>query len=158
MKSEDKIVWTGKIKIKVLGLDGSVKEVIDLTNKITGAARNMLRDALRGSVTDCKIKYLAWGSDNTAPADSDVALGAEFGRKQITSYDYDDYGIEITTTYMAPYEGVEAAIEELGWLAGANATATPGSGILVARVLYSRAKTNLESLQIERTDTLSEVV
>ena len=58
-----------------------------------------------------------------------------------------------TVHYITPAEAV-GAIEELGWFAGAAAGAGAGTGIMISRVLYSRVKTNLESLQIERLDTL----
>ena len=151
------IGWKSIIRIAVIGLDGSI-EVVEIKNKISDVGLNMFRDALKGVITDAEIKYLAWGSDNTAVSGDHTTLVAEFDRKQVTLQESGATGIIVTTTYIAPYEGNESTIEELGWFAGADASATPDSGIMVARVLYSRAKTELESLQVERTDTLSEVV
>lgn len=158
MKITEFIGRQGKVKIIVLNLDGSIKEVIELENKITDVGLNMQRDALKGAVTDLEIKYLGIGSSSTPPAAGDTALGGEFFRKQITKQEDGAVGVLVSTTYIAPYEANTPKIEELGWFAGVNATATKDSGILVARVLYSRQKTSLESLQIERTDTISEVV
>jgi hypothetical protein len=149
---------SNNIKITVFNLDGSVKEEINLKNEIKIGWLNAWRDAMKGVTTDFEIKYLAWGSSNTANDPSQTKLVAEFGRKQVTEQDDGGIGELITRTYISPLEAVEETIEELGWFAGASASLTPDSGILVARVLYHRAKTMLESIQVERTDTISEVV
>lgn len=159
MKLKQKTGLSGNIKITVYNLDGSVKEVVNLHNEIKTCWINAIRDMYRGSmVNDLEIKYLAWGSDDTANDPSQTTLISEFGRKQVTAQEDGDDGEVITTTYIAPSEGNDETIEEIGWFAGASATSTPDSGILVARILYSRDKTDLESLEIERTDTIAEVV
>lgn len=157
MKITDFIGWHGKIRIIIAKANGSF-EVVELDNKITNVGLNMYRDALKGAITDLKIKYMAWGSSAVAPVAGDTVLGAEFGRKQLTKQEDGAAGVLISTIYIAPYEANTPKIEELGWFAGVNATITKDSGIMVARVLYSRQKTNLESLQIKREDTISEVV
>ena len=148
--------WGNKVRIAAINIDGSV-EIVELRNKITDAGLNMLRNALKGDVSDLEIKYMAWGSDNTTPAGGQTTLVAEFGRKAVTLKDSGTTGVLTTTTYVAPGEGNESTIEEFGWFAGADATGSADTGIMVARVLYSRAKTSLESLQVERDDTISEV-
>lgn len=157
MKVKSRIGWQGKIKVIVYG-QGFIKEVIELQNTLPNISLNMVRNALKGTVSDLKIKYLAWGSDDTAPTENDTQLGAEFGRKQVTQQVDGGDGELITTTYISPFEGNEEIIEELGWFGGASANGDPNTGILIARVLYSRAKTTAESLQVERTDLISEVV
>lgn len=156
MKITELIGWRGRVRILVLNPDSSVKEVIEIPNKITDAGLNFLRDGLKG--VDDEIKYLAWGNDNTDPLAGDVKLGDEFGRKQITTQEAGATGVLVSTTYVAPYEANTPKIEELGWFGGAAATKVKDSGILVARVLYSKQKTELESLQVERTDTIAEKV
>jgi hypothetical protein len=146
------------IKVTIFNLDGTVQETIELKNQLKNCWFNAIRDAFKGDVTDLEIKYLAWGSDATANNTSQTKLVAEFGRKQITGQDDGGTGELISTTYIAPNEAVGTTIEELGWFAGAIATAAADSGILVGRVLYHRVKTTLESLEIERTDQISEVV
>ena len=146
-KIQERHGWQGKVRVIVIQPDGS-REITEIKNTIQGVGLNMQRDALAGVVTDEKIKYLAWLN----------AAEEEFGRKAITTYDATTPYELLTTTYVAPYEATEETIEYLAWFAGVAATSTPGSGIKVAQVAYSRAKTNLESLQVERTDILSEVV
>jgi hypothetical protein len=146
------------IRITVFDRDGNAREVVILRNQIKNAWKNAIRDAIKGAVTDLEIKYMAWGSSSTANNSSQTTLVAEFGRKQITEQADGSTGVEISTTYMSPGEGVEHTIEEIGWFAGSTATSTANTGILVARVLYHRVKTALESIQVERTDMISEVV
>jgi len=146
-----------KVKIVIYDLDGTIKESVDLTNELKTAGLEMLAAALRTASSDCKIKYMAWGKSDTANSPDQTTLVDEFGRKQVTEQESGGDGVNTTTVYVAPYEGIEYTIEELGWFAGPNATSAKDSGILLARVLYSRAKTGAESLQIVRTDAFLEV-
>lgn len=148
--------WQDNIRIIVYNLDGSIKGIIELENKLTDVGLTALVGALKG--IDAEIKYLAWGSSSTPPAAGDVKLGDEFGRKQITLQEPGTVGVLVTTTYVAPFEANTPKVEELAWFAGVDATATKDSGTMVGRVLYSRQKTSQESWQVERTDTVSEVV
>ncbi|MDV2988579.1 MAG: hypothetical protein P3T54_00235 [Dehalogenimonas sp.] len=145
------------VVITAFDLDGKVIDRVEFHNKVPTVALAMMRDALKGAITDCQIKRLAIGDGNTAPADGDVALENEILRKQITSSSEPSGTSYKTIVYVNPDEAV-GAIEEIGWFAGASAGDDADSGILVSRVLYSRTKTAVESLQIERTDTFTEVV
>jgi len=149
---KERIPWRGKIRVISIFKDGT-KQIDELENLITDAGKNLLRNFLDGTVTDGAIKYVAFGSDNTVPASGDTKLGNEFFRKQVTKQETGAAGELTTTVYIAPYEANQQ-IEEIGWFAGAEATSTKDSGVLIARVLYSKNKTELESLQIERTDTI----
>jgi len=157
-KAKSRFIWGADIKVTAFDLKGKVIDVQEFHNLIMTVGKNMFRDALQGVVTDSKIKRLGIGGTNTAPAVGQTTLFSEFFRKAITSYAPGATGIIVSTTYIAPYEANTPKIEELGWFAGVLATDTTDSGIMVSRVLYSRQKTELESLQIVRTDTISEVV
>ncbi len=145
------------IKITVFDLDGNVKDVTELKNLITTVGLNMMRDALHdvADIADCEIKYVELGTGNTAPALTDVALDTYLFRKIMTSTSKPADGQTRCIVYIAPGEAV-AALEEIGWWAGAAAGAGEATGIMISRALYSRNKTALESLQIERTDTFTE--
>lgn len=144
--------WTGRIRVTSTYLDGRV-EVEEFDNHITDAGRNLLRDALDGTVTSATIKYIAWGSGTAAPTDGDTQLGAEAGRKVVTKQTPGAAGVLTTTVYLAPFDAV-MTIRELGWFAGASATGAANSGVMIARVLFTKTKTDLESIQIDRTDTI----
>jgi len=143
------------VKITVKDLEGNIKEVKELKNLITTVGLNMVRDGWYGDVADTETKYMAVGDDNTAPALTDTTLGNETFRKIMTSHSKPADAQMKFTVYIAPAEAV-GAIEEIGWFSGAAAGAGADTGIMISRVLYSRTKTNLESIQVERTDTIAE--
>ena len=144
--------WQGDINIKSFDKDGNLIQEDNVKNLITSAGKNLLAEALRTN-NDCEIKFIALGSDNTAVTSGDTTLGNETFRKQVTSQPAGSVGVTITNLYVAPEEAV-GTIEEIGFFSGSSASATTDSGTLFARVLYSRTKTAVESIQIERTDTI----
>ncbi len=158
METKSNIIMKTNIKVIARNLQGKITDVQEIHNLIMTVGKNMLRGALDGSVTDLKIKYMGVGSDNTGTNVVQTTLIAEIMRKAVTVQAAGGTGVMVTTTYIAPYEAVDPPqIEELGWFCGADADGDADSGIMISRVLYSRAKTELESLQIVRTDTFSEV-
>ena len=146
MKS--KISYTGRITVTTRHSDGRV-EVEEFDNLITDLGLDLLRDYLDGDETDGKLDYMAVGTGAVAPANGDTALGSEQFRKAVTLQTKGTTGRLTTTTYLSPAECV-FHIKELGWFV--QATDTPGSGVLIARVLYDKDKTNLESIQVDRVD------
>jgi len=157
MKSKKKanIKISENVRITIRDLEGNILETKELHNLIPTVDLNMIRDAYYGDVADCEIKYMAVGDDNTAPALTDTILGNETFRKIMTAHSKPGDGQILTTVYIAPGEAV-GAIEEIGWFSGAGAGAGADTGILSSRVLYSRVKTALESIQVERTLTIAE--
>jgi hypothetical protein len=149
--------WKTNIRVTVRDLEGKVLEVKEFHNLITTVGLNMFRDLLEGLISDGEIKYLAWGSDNTPPALGNAILGSETARKLITSMSEPGDGQLLTITYIAPGDAIAPPnIEEFGWFAGVGAGGGADTGIMVSRVLYSRAKTALESIQVERVDQIVE--
>ena len=158
IKTESHFMLRTNIKVTAFDLKGNIIDIQEFHNLLMSVGKNMFRDALKGAVTDLQIKRLGIGGTNTAPAVGQTTLFSEFFRKAITSRADGATGVLVSTTYIAPYEANTPKIEELAWFAGVDATDTTDSGIMIGRVLYSRQKTELESLQIERADTVSEVV
>ena len=149
------ILWTGTFEITIT--TPTKRKTIQLQNLITDAGLNYIRDLLDGSINPpTEIRYIALGSSNVAPAVSDTKLGNELFRKPVTKQELPGTGQVSSTCYVAPYEA-NFQIEEIGVFAGPTATAEKDTGILIARVLWSHLRTELESLQIVRTDTISRV-
>lgn len=149
--------WLGQWEIEIRE-NGKIKELVPIDhNLITDAGLNMFRDALKGDVTDCEIKYVALGSDATAPANNQTTLVAEEFRKIVTSQNVDPVtaGKLYTELYVADTEANTFKTEEIGWFAGAAASDTVDTGIMIARILYSRQKAATESWTIRRNDQLS---
>lgn len=158
METKGNTKLTQAVRITVCDLEGKIKEQVTLKNTITNLLFNFYRDALAGDLadgTEFEIKYLALGDDNTAPAVTDTLLGNETFRKALTSTSKPGVGQYETIVYIAPAEAI-GLIEELGWFAGPLAGAGADTGTLIARVLWSRNKTALESVQVERLDTIVE--
>ena len=149
--------WLGQWEIEIRE-HGQIKEIVPLDhNLITDAGLNLFRDMLKGDVTDAQIKYVALGNDATAPANEQTTLIAERFRKVVTSRNVDPVtpGKLYTELYIADTEGNDFKCEEIGWFVGATAGATVDSGVMIARILYSRQKAATESWTIRRTDTIS---
>lgn len=143
---------SGNIVVIATDLEGNVLDKQVIGNLITNVGLNMDRDLWAGTITDGEIKRVAVGHDNTSPEKTDTKLGNEFFRKQVTSQTESGVGKLITLVSFAPADAV-GQIEEIGWFAGTEAGDAKDSGIMISRVLYSRNKTNLERLQVQRTDT-----
>ena len=156
MEAISKRKWTFNVKITAFDLDGNIKDVTEFKKLLVTTGFGMVVDAWQGLVADIEIKDMALGNDNTAPLLINTTLGNETYRMALTSQ------AEVTATSLLSVAIVPAAdavglIEEIGWFAGAGADGVgPDTGIMISRVLYNRTKTALESLSIERTDTIAE--
>jgi len=149
-----KYKWTSNVRITVRDLAGNILEQTETKNMIVKVGRKMWRDLLRGTITDGKIKYVDLGTDATAVADAQTNLVTGVYRHAITSDAIPADDQYETTCYIAPADYV-GWIRELGWFAGVGAVGL-GTGIMVARVLWSRNKTNIESVDITRLDSIVE--
>jgi len=90
---------------------------------------NGLFDALDGDTCDFEITHIALGTGTNAASKSDTALQTEVFRKAISSKSRSSSQFTVKLS-LAPSEAV-FNIREVGIFA--NATDTPGSGILLAR-------------------------
>lgn len=148
--------WITNVKVTAFDLEGNVKDIQEFHNLITTVGLGMVIDFLWGALGDGEIKDMAVGDDATAPALTDTTLGNETDRWTMTTQAEASTTSLLSVVYIPPADAV-GQIEEIGWFAGAGADGIgPDTGIMVSRVLYSRNKTALESLQIERLDTLVE--
>jgi len=143
--------WNGKFIITVQNKDGT--EQTEIYNVITNAGLNMLRDTLNGTITDGKIKYLAVGTSSASVDLSDTQLGNEIFRTEFISQNVSGTGTLNSNTIILDNEAV-GQLEEVGIFAGSTASIATNSGIMVSRILFSRNKTNLESIQFNRIDSI----
>lgn len=128
----------------------------EFDNLVVNGGKNLFRDLLSGAVVDGEIRAMGWGTSATAPVVTQTTLVAESARKQTTTQrNTPTAGQLVTTTYIAPAEG-NVNIRELGWFAGVTASLTAiNTGVMIARTLYTRNKVNLESIQVDRIDTIA---
>lgn len=148
--------WLGQWEVVITDQDGNVETTGIRPNLITDAGLNLFRDLLSGAVTDGEIKYVALGSGNAAPANGQTGLISEQFRKLVTYQDNDPItpGRLITELYVTDAEANGFKTEEIGWFAGSAAAAGANTGVMIARVLFSRQKNSLESWTIRRIDTI----
>jgi hypothetical protein len=123
---------------------------------ITDDGRNLLRDSMAGN-SNPLIAYVALGTSNTSPTNSDHRLGNEIFRKQVTSYSNGvNAGEILINMYLSPTDAVGDNIQEVGFFGGSTASSTPNSGVLLARGLYNHSnKQSTESIQFQLDFSLS---
>ena len=118
-------------------------------NLITTVGLTLARDAILGT-DSLEITEVAIGDGNTAPTVGDTVLDNERLRIEIIDKSIVDADTAITTAYVAPFEANTWTTEEIGWFGG------PADDEMLSRVLFSHAKTDLESIQIDRQDSFAE--
>ena len=110
--------------------------------KFTSAGCDLMSDALAG-LDNSLIRYFAVGTGSTAPSVNDTQLVSEVMRKPITSFVDGSNNAEILVNcYLASSDVVGLNITEIGLFGGNAATSTAGSGVLVARGLYTLTNKN----------------
>lgn len=146
--------WQGRFDIFIKSQDGNWEHDRTINNLITDTGLNLLRNLLQGTATDGQIKYIAVGTSSVSVASTQTQLGTEIFRKPVLTRTAIDTGSVQSVTILTETEAV-ANIQEIGIFAGSTASATTNSGVMISRILYSKNKTNLESIQIQRTDTIA---
>ncbi len=140
--------WYSNVVITVRE-SGFITARYGMHNLITTVGLSLARDAILGT-DSLEITEAAIGDDNTAPTVGDTALASERLRIEIIDKSIIDADTALTTAYVAPFEANTWTTEEIGWFGG------PLDDELISRVLFSHAKTDLESIQIDRQDSFAE--
>jgi hypothetical protein len=121
------------------------------TITVTDVARNLLRDALNGAlvgtVVDARVLYFAVGTGTASPSSSDTTLDTEVFRKPITVTTNVGTGETTITCVLGPSDATGVAIREYGWFAGASASSTADTGVLIGRTLYSHTHVITENIE-----------
>lgn len=118
------------------------------TMQITDDGLNLFRDGLSGA-NNPLITYVAIGTGTSTPTASQHALDAEVFRKAVASYTNGASTGEILVNgIIGAGDAVGVVIGEVGFFGGTSASATPNSGVMVARGLYSHTK-GTETLQLQ---------
>lgn len=152
MKNRERNGWLGEYEIMTTYKDGT-RSREQLKNRITDAGLNMIRDAFLGERNDLQLKYFALGDSDLPLEDNQTQLGNERFRTVFVDQKPTGIGKTQSTAIVLDNEAV-FSIREIGIFAG-PATDEADSGIMISRILWNRDKTNLESIQFVRTDTLS---
>jgi len=134
--------------------EGKLVDKIHLKNLLTTVSQTarvqQLLGTYAGGADALEIKYFAFGDDATAPSVSDVTLGNELFRKQITSISAS--GGNVQSIVNLGSAEANFGIREIGVFCGSLATATADSGTLLARVAVNINKNSNITMNIVRTD------
>lgn len=113
---------TGKLRIVVQDeATGEVKHDIETTNLVVDTGLDYIASRMIGTSAGV-MSHMAVGSDNTAAAAGDTALGSQLGsRKSLTSSTATDNAVEYVATFAAG-EGTGAVVEAGIFNAGTSGT------------------------------------
>jgi hypothetical protein len=118
-KWEERPVVKGYAHLVLKGPDGKIKTERFIKNLIVDDGEEMLADLIGGTGTDY-VKYIAVGTNSTAPAETDVELNTELGSRQTVYANRTGSYTEILATFAA---GVSTgALRESGCFDHATAT------------------------------------
>ncbi len=148
IRADENWGWRSNVLITVRK-NGLITARYGIRNLITTVGFSLARDAILGT-DSLEITEVAIGDNNTAPTVGDTALANERLRIEIIDKSVVDADTAITTAYVAPFEANTWTTEEIGWFGG------PADDEMISRVLFSHAKTDLESIQIDRQDSFAE--
>jgi hypothetical protein len=124
---QENIKITGKVSIKLFDQSGELKDSRDINNLVVTTGKEFIAARMVGTPTE--MSHMAIGSDDTAAAVGDTALGSELGRVALTS----DTSSGAVVTYIAtfpPGTGTGAVVE-------AGIFNASSSGTLLCRTVFS---------------------
>ncbi len=123
----EQIKVTGQVCITVTDKNGQVKDRREIKNLVVTAGKTFIAARMVGTPT--AMSHMALGSDNTAAAVGDTALGTELGRVALASAT--SSGAVVTYTASFPAGTATGAVVEAGIL---NADT---SGTLLCRTVFA---------------------
>lgn len=150
----NKMPHEGKIIVQEYDEHGIIKEEI-VFNRVMNDFLNEAISMLTGtSLNDYELKYLAFGTDGTAPTDNDTQLGNEIYRTPVTSLLKIDVG-KVESKYFLQDNQALDVIREIAFFGGSSATGAANSGKLLSRILFFRDRTvSPTNINFTRIDTI----
>jgi hypothetical protein len=119
----------GQLKIQVTGPNGIVKYEETVKNLVVTTGKEFIAARMSASGTPTAMTHMAVGTDNTAAAAGDTALGTEVGRVSLSTTTVTDNEVEYVATFGAG-TGTGALVE-----AGILNDVTAGT--LLCRTVFS---------------------
>ena len=147
MFKKEELKVTGGLKVEVKDKDGNVKDSRELKNLVVTAGLGYIASRMK-EATATAMSHMAIGTDNTAAAAGDTALGTEAARQALTSTTVSSNTVEYVASFAAGTG--TGAITEAGILNGAS------GGTLLCRTVFSVVnKGASDSMTITWTITIS---
>lgn len=129
---KETITPKGRLRIVVTDEHGNVKEDIETPNVVTNAGLAYITGIMTG--TGSPMSHMAIGSDNTAAAAVDTALGSELGRVALTS---DDQATTTVTDDSVEYVATFPAGTGTGSVVEAGIFSASSGGTMLCRTVFS---------------------
>ena len=144
---QDNLVVTGALKITLTGPDGNIKKEVEVENLVVTGGKNFIASRIKDA-TNAAMTHMAVGTNNTAAAAGDTALGAEAGRVALTSTTVSTNNVVYAATF--PAGTGTGVLKEAGLLNAASA------GTLLCRTVFGDiTKGALDTLGITWTVTVN---
>jgi hypothetical protein len=128
MNTNEQLKATGSLRVVVTGKDGQVKEEYDFKNLVVTVGKNFVASRMVGTAANV-MSHMAIGSNSTAAAAGDTALGSELGRVALASASATANVVTYTATF--PAGTGTGAVVEAGILNAAS------GGTLLCRTVFA---------------------
>jgi hypothetical protein len=123
----DQLKVTGDVVVEITGPDGQIKDRREIKNLVVSTGKTFIAGRIVGTPT--AMSHMAIGSNNTAAATNDAALGAELGRVALSS----STSAGAVVTYVASFPagtGTGAVVE-------AGVFNASSSGTMLCRTVFA---------------------
>lgn len=128
MNTNEQVKATGALRVVVTGKDGQVKEEREFKNLVVTVGKNFVASRMVGTSANI-MSHMAIGSNNTAAAAGDTALGTELGRVALASGTSSANVVTYTASF--PAGTGTGAVVEAGILNASSA------GTLLCRTVFA---------------------
>ena len=125
---QDSIKMTGELRITVTNPEGTITQETVVPNLVVSAGKDFIAERMKDATTTA-MSHMAIGTDTTAAAAGDTALGTEAGRVSLTSTTVTSNAVAYVATFGAGTG--TGAITEAGLF---NASS---SGDMLCRTVFS---------------------
>jgi len=141
---------TGKLHIVVRDENGNIKDEVFTENLVVDSGLDYIAERMKDSGSPAEMSHMAIGSDNTAAASGDTALGSELGRVSLATAGgtVTNNAVEYVATF--PAGTGTGAVEEAGLF-----NADPAGDMLCRSVFSVVNKGVADSMSITWTVTVS---
>jgi outer membrane protein assembly factor BamB len=147
MNATENLKASGSLRVVVTGADGKVKEEHQFKNLVVTVGKNFVASRMVGTAS-AVMSHMAVGSNNTAAAAGDTALGAELGRVALST--------STATTNVVTYTATFPAGTGTGAIVEAGIFNASSAGTMLCRTVFAVVNKGVDdALSITWTITIS---
>ena len=147
MNATENLKASGSLRVVVTGADGKVKEEHQFKNLVVTVGKNFVASRMVGTAS-AVMSHMAVGSNNTAAAAGDTALGAELGRVALAT--------STATTNVVTYTATFPAGTGTGAIVEAGIFNASSAGTMLCRTVFAVVNKSVDdALSITWTITIS---